>query len=402
MLHNQRILEKSVRYVLTLGLALGATACDGDDDTNDAGPAARDAGFRDSTVINRDSGPRADAGFNPDATPRDAGHYCAAAGSVDVDGTAVPVDNASAIPAIATGEATISCFDGAQPPVQDQPITFRGCLTLVGGSTTASDAELDELDISVFLAKDAMGDEVDPTFDPTDWSNKATAATTVGTDVVLLRNNSTCRGGTLIELGRASLGSAALKTSISYTIRVRSKATGGPWAATYHHNAIVFPDRLEVGGGFGRCTPQDCVGRYNMVAVRKSAATDFATAAGANPMGNGDLDDMVGDGYALIEAWDCTKTPMSNATGGFVPAPAAAGYLADGAFSTTAGGTDISGLYAGVGFTNTSSTAPLEVTAAVGITTDGTCTEEYSGAAFKVYPDSVTVYRAGRAHLLHF
>ena len=38
----------------------------------------------------------------------------------------------------------------------------------------------------------------------------------------------------------------------------------------------------------------------------------------------------------------------------------------------------------------------------MGITTDGTCTEEYSGAAFKVYPDSVTVYRAGRAHLLHF
>lgn len=402
MLETQKMLAKSLRYALVCALALGAAACDGDDDNKDGGSDPTDAGSRDSTnILPQDSGPLPDTGPRPDATPRDAGHFCTNAGAIDVRGTTVNVDEATAAPLSPRGAASVTtCIDEPAPPALELPVTFRGCVTFVGGSTTATDNELMGLELDVFLAKNRMGAVVDPTFDGMTWANRAQPEERIATDVVIDRTPN-CGSGVQIEIGRGSVGPASVRSSVEYVIRIRSTAAGGIWATSYHHAAIVFPDRV-VGGGGGRCTPQDCTGQFDLLAIRKTAIGAFNTAAGANPAGSADLDDGVGDGYAIVEAWDCGRLPMRNATAGFAPAPAGGGYIIDGTLSTMATATDGSGLYAGLGFTNTSSLAAATVTGAVGILRDAdTCTEEFSGAAFRVYPDSVSILRSGRVHGLH-
>ena len=398
----------SLRFALLSSLAIGLAACSSDGTATDTGGggATPDTGFTgdrgfvfpDATQSRPDTGPGLDSG------PRDAGHYCAAAGAVDVRGKTVNVGMATTAPSTGGQEAVLSCIDQSYPMGVDGQITFRACLQFVSGSTVATQAELDDLEVAVFHATDpATTMPTDPTFDPRTGADRAPRAR-VGVDVVIERRNLGCNGGTQIELGRRSMGARALRTTIPYIIRLRSKTStqaGAVWVTSYHPHSIIPPDSI-IGGQVGFCTPQDCTGFIDLIAMRRSAVTTLAQATGVNPAGATNLGDERGDGYAVISASDCARLPMNNAVAGFSPTPGAAGYLRDGRYDRAATATDPSGLYLGFGFANTSSTSPLAVAGAVGVLRNaGTCTEEFAGQELRVYPDALTVMRSGRTNVLH-
>lgn len=390
---------------------LGLAACSGDDtstDTGGGGGGATDAGrpdtgpiFPDATV---DAGPRPDSGVVDSGTgPR---RYCLDNGNASIERTAVPVAAASAPASLGSGEdAVLSCIDQPFPTGVDGQITFVSCMRVVGTSSVPSQAALDALEIAVFLESDPRtGQPNDPTFDPTTGADRQPAAR-IEPDVVIDRNSPNCAGGVQVEIGRNAIGTNAVRSTLPYVIRMRtltSSTAPGPrqWATVYNTHIIVPPDAVT-GGQIGNCTAQACSGVVNLVAVEAASLSSIVQASGANPAGASDLNDQVGDGYAMLRVADCGGVPLVGATGGFSPAPGALGYLTRGAWSN-AMATDADGLVVGVGFTGTSSLAPAQVTGAAGVIREaGACTETYGGARFSVYPDAITVLPVGRTTVVN-
>lgn len=387
--------------ICALTLSFGITACggDGDGDKDTGMSGGMDAGIVDRGNLTRDVG-FLDTGPRPDATPTDAGHYCAMGNNVTVDGTAVAVGSATESPGAA---AILSCIDAPLPILRDGRITLRSCMNFANG-TTGTANELADLEIAVFPATQLAGGAIDPTFDAVTGLDRA-PNDRLDVDVVLQPNSVACPSGVEFEIGRNSQNDF-YRASVEYTIRMRSKTSttgAGIWATAYFDRQIVLPDRVEgAGGSISNCTPQDCTGSIDLVAVRRATVSAFIAASGANVAGATNLDDNVGDGFAMITAEDCQRTPLANVVAGFAPAPAASGYIVGGAFTAAATDTDATGLFVGLGFSGTSSTAALPVKAAVGVLRDlGACTEEFSGDEIPIYPDSITVYRSGRLTTLH-
>jgi hypothetical protein len=388
----------SSRFMIMIGMSalIGLSAC-GDDDKDKPDPVVADSGVTDRGVYTPpDSGPTPPTDSGVTTGPRDAGHYCAPNTGISVQGENVTVNEAASL---VNGSAVLNCID--EPPPRDIPgsITLRVCVNLVGSSSVSIQNELDDLEIALFYDKSAStGMDINPTFTSSTWVDVEPSGRVDFADDVNHIKNPTCQSGVEFELGRASTGASAAKAAIDYTIRLRSKTSTGGWATVYHDQLKVFADRI-VGGGASpsNCDPTNCTGILQVYAIRKATLDALITASGATISGAENLSDGVGEGHALVVSGDCQLTPMSHAVAGFAPTPQASAYLVDGSFNSTATETDESGLYLGLGFGSAT-----ESRAAVGIMRDAdTCTEEFAGNKFNVYPDAITVFASGPATTLN-
>lgn len=401
--------RQTLGFRLILGgmLALG-TACGGDGDDQDggvdAGPA--DTGTADSGDTLPDSGPPRDAGVR-DASPQgDAGHYCAAENRVNVEGERVPVAPASTVPEPSAGpRATLNCID--RPPTEHPAWEYciTECLSFLGETPSADQVE--SLEIAVFLSE-VGGRPVDPSFDPATYLDRTPSARApVGGTVTAVAPN-TCASGWQVELAYLDLGAETMASGTYYTVRVRtSSAAPEAWPTTYHHRFVRRNDQvpsLSVCGSKEQRIP----GREFVFPVVPASYLQRAVAqAGRAIPGSDNLRDGRGTGYAMFEVRDCSGASgvsISRATAGTLPAPLAELYPAvDFGVARTEAETSLSGLYMAVGFTGTSSasTQALPVVGAVGLTTDGTCTEEFGGTELLTFPDSVTYVRFNRETVLH-
>ena len=326
--------------------------------------------------------------------PRDAGHYCAPNNEIAVGNDNVSVNAADEI---VNSTAVLNCID-EQPP-RDIPaaITMRVCVNLIGSSTTATKEEIDDLEVAIFYDQNlSTGMAVDPTFTASTGADlEPTSRVDTSTSYIA---STSCKSGIEIELGRASLGNNAVKAAVDYTVRLRSLSGTGPWATVYHDKAKVYADRI-IGGGANpaNCDPTICTGVINAYAVRKAELAEIVNASGQSIDGAADLADGVGEGHALIVANDCQTSAMENAVAGFSPAAKVSGYLTEGVVSSSAKGTNTSGLFVGLGFGTS-----YDVSAAVGIMRHAdTCTEEFAGGAIKVYPDAITVFASSPSNTLN-
>lgn len=396
--------------ILALGLAGVAltSACGSDGEKTDGGLAADTGTPRPDAGFAFDAGPPADTGPRPDAGQRDAGYYCATNNEVAVSGTRVAVNPATMPP---TGPenaaATVSCIDDTPPVGIRAPVRLRACLEFIGGTGAPTAAELAELQIAVFSAKDIDGNTVNPSFDRTTGLDRATVGR-IRPDIVIDSHvaQTVCRSGVRAEIGRGTVGDDGVKTDVAYTIRVRGStaAAARTWIPTYFFNAIARADNLEPGSSSAQfCTPDTCSVRLDVYAIRQSAVAEMQTAGGgAALMGAQDLNDGLGSGHAIIQAYDCQNVPMTNAVAGYSPAPVIKGYVnADRHLDPAAMRTAGLGFYVGLGFTGTSSATPGQVTAAVGVARGAACTEEFGGGKIAIFPDSFSVFRSGRETPLH-
>ncbi len=390
--------------LLAGALALGATACGSSDET-DAGSGA-DAGVDagqiqvDATVV--DSGPQPDAGMPPRP---DAGHYCTMNGAVDVNGTAVPVADVSGQAQTTTGNGAVtSCIDG---PPNDNPgfiseLCFAECANFHGA--TPSEAEVMALQVDVFLQTED-GSPVDPSYDYTTGVDRQPSAN-AGSGYDWVANTSDCDSGWQLEIGYNSSGDT-LNSETSYIVRVRTATTApGTWPTMYMYNFIRRNDQSP-DNNCGNDEQRIPSRAFEFPIIPASMIANAVSAVGSPVVGADDLRDGLGKGHAIIEARDCAGgggQTMSGVSAGFSPAPQGAYYL--GEDNTVQSGdteTLTSGLFIGVGFgsnTATSSSA-INVAAAIGLTTDGTCTEEFGGLEIPVFADGVTFLRMNRETVIH-
>lgn len=402
-----QLLRLGSKLTLALTLASMAIACgDGDNGDPDAGVTPADSGQigQDAFVLpdvpNPDAAPRADTG------PSDAGHFCVMNDQVEIEGTNVSVDPATAeTENPATGQASVlnSCIDRRPTQVIGAPLRYRGCLRFVGGAPTQQ--ELDQLEITVFRELDGNGDRIDPSYDRQTGQDRA-AAQRIATDVLKVAvDPQVCPSGWQLLLGANSLGANGLVTDLAYVIRFRTSTTSGAntWLDTYYFGMDIRADQLEAGSSpTDICTPQTCSGRFDAVVFRQSGVSALITASGANIPGAADLTDGEGSGHALLQTFDCQDLPMEGAGGGFEPAPTAASYLTGGyGWSSASTNTSSAAALLGLGFTGTSSTAGINVRGAVTVNRDGTCSEQFAGRAVMVFPDAISVVRSARDNTIN-
>lgn len=391
------------------GLLALATACSGDDEGMDAGP--RDAGASDSGATVPDSGTgEPDAGFVDAGPPRDGGHYCATNDEVDVNGTSVPVDPATTEPEGPGGlTASLTCIDDPPDPSPfPQQYCITECLDFMGYQPTED--EVRALEFALFRATDANGAPVDPSFDYDTYQDRSPgAARNFGFQVA--RNAMNCDSGWQVELGYNDLvpnPGAAQSFAIDevFTVRVRTASTAtqdASWPTMYYTNFVRRADETAANCGNEQRSPSN---NFRWLVVPPTLV-DAAVAEAGNVPGSDDLLDGRGQGYALVEVRDCATGSggtIAHATGGFVPAPAGTFYLDDTyGLAPDAMETDVFGTFMGVGLGDNTATSSdtADITAAVGLTTDGTCTEEYGGSTMPVYPDSVTFQRFNRETVIH-
>ncbi|MBI2375101.1 MAG: hypothetical protein HYV07_13980 [Deltaproteobacteria bacterium] len=396
-----RIVFRSILAASVIAVA----ACDDESSENDGGlgdAVAPDAPPRYDGGPLPDTGPRPDSGPAVDAGAEDL--RCVENGVIAVGAANVSVDETTTPATVAGGSPDLSCVGEDAPRVLAGGVTFRACLHVLGGTLTRQQAE-DQLSIAIFKSFDDQGteDRVDPA-KSADGSDRR-ADRRISPDVVY-STNVDCPSGVQVELGRAALAEHQLKADLPYVIRLSDSSTiagsGGRWATSYVFGAAVNTSDLEAGSGLGgNCSPNVCRGRVDLFAAGAAWLKDQVTRTGAVVEGGTDLTDGVGDGYAMVQTNDCKDAPLEHATAGFAPEPSEAAYLgADRVVSPTATETADLGLYLGLGFADTSSTSPTTITAAVGVSSDGTCTEEYAGAQLFVYPDALSVLRAGHRAVL--
>lgn len=381
---------------LALSLVL-LPACSGDDSTADGGVSNADATQPvDLGVVSVPDAGRPDAQPRPDAEPMDAATYCLENDAFEVEGTSVTVGDTTADPVNRLGEAaSLSCR--ARRPSLNLGLSIRmeGCLSFIGATPTP--AELEQLEVAVFFARNASGDPVDPTYDPATGRDREPDGR-LSPQVVYDTASAACPSGVRLTLGRDSVGMNAFNSDIEYVVRTRSATTtaGQPlFVDQYNFGIIGRSDRLEGGSGEG-CTPQQCAARLELTIARRAAFQALAGQTGANIPGLADLSDHVGSGHAMVQTHDCTDLTISNVASGFAPAPAARSYLTtDLGFGAGATVTSGSGVLLGVGFTGTTTVAPLTVTAGSAVTENGSCAEPFAGRTFTVYPDAISLVRLG-------
>ncbi|MBI4815724.1 MAG: hypothetical protein HY791_05690 [Deltaproteobacteria bacterium] len=397
------MLRLVVRSLFTAGLA-AVVACD--DDTPETDASVADTGTPDAGRY--DGGPKADAAPRPDSGPLpDTGTTdlrCVENGVITVGATNVSVGESSGASTVSGASADLSCIGEDPPRVLAGGVTFRACLQVLGGAVTKADVE-SQLSIAVFKSFDSqvIEDRVDPSKN-TDGSDRR-ADRRISPDIVVSENTD-CPSGIQIELGRDVMAEHQLKADLPYAIRLTASSSVGAaasrWATSYVFGAGVKTADLEAGSGLGgNCSPNVCRGRVDLFAVEQTWLKDQVARSGALVEGGTNLTDNDGDGYAVVQANDCKDSAMAKATVGFSPAPSEAGYLGeDRIFSSATNETASHGLFIGLGFAGTSSTTPATITTAIGASSDGSCTEEYAGGQLSVFPDSVSVLRAGYRSVL--
>ena len=392
--------------VLPAAALIGLSACSGDDDDDQT---SRDGG------VARDAGPPRDAGFRDAGPPRDAGprpdggHYCAPGNEVQVGGSGVPVDPISEIPENEFNQTQVACIDDSvRPQAQNFEYCLLECANFMGFDPTPAD--VGALQVAVFPTEDGNGMFVDPSYDRTSGMDaRPNERLEVGynfREVV----GGFCDSGWAVEIGFNDLGNEPLFGEISYTIRVTSSTASSAWVDTYYPNFIRRNASPTVAGSncrlelVERTTPDVT---YDFVVGARSVVSSAAMGAGVPVPGSDDYDDGLGNGYGLVEVRDCTGSdgrPIRNAVGGFLPPPLGDYYPSDAwDLARRDRATDQAGRYLAVGFAGTvgTSSASRDIRYAVGVSTDGTCTEEYGGGAVTIYPDSLTVLRANNETILH-
>lgn len=373
----------------TLSALTLASGCGDDVPEPDAGTPQDATPVFDSGVV-QDSGVR-DLGVT-DSGPRDASaqaEYCVENGAIETEAADIELEGQATTVALnATGNrANLSCIDRGPPTALLGNIRFEGCLIFAGTAPTRAELAA-TLTAQVFYEINPQTEEVvDPSFDPVTGLNRGPA---LNVSVEVKDNAPQCESGLQLELGAQAPG---LFTDIPYTIRVRSSTTGGEWLTTYVWGVQA---RADVAGG-GGCTPSTCRYPFNLPLVRRSELQAMITTSGVNIPGSANLDDGQGPGYAYLFARDCTDSAIEHAVVGFNATPAAQAYLDDGSlFDASLTRTSKSGLYAGLGFTLTSSLGQT-FHGGVGVQRFANeCTEGFGRRAFKVYPDSLTLVLFGR------
>ena len=386
-------------FLFTAFTAISLAACSGEDGGSDAGATNVDAVAHDDAAgFMLPDVTRPDAQPARDALVEDAGERCLANGTLPVEGTQVMAGTPPAAPKSPTDmPSTLMCGPKTNPiPAK---IRFHGCLPVVGAAATR--AEIDALQIAVFLAKDPDTQmPTDPTYD-TRGVDRAPITSRLSPAIEIVENAATCGGGIEFTLGRDAIDAQALSPDVDYIIRTRSATVGANanvWVDQYHYNVNIDSDRLERGTDPANCfSAQDCSGRVDLVLVKRTALQALVTASGVAIDGAANLNDHVGSGHALVQMYDCLDAPMQNVAAGFSPAPAARSYLTDTlAFSAAGSGTTKSGAVLGLGFTGTSSATPRAIAVGATLSTDGTCALPWAGRKIPVYSDALTMFKLGR------
>jgi hypothetical protein len=394
MLDDKRVLDHiCVAFVAWIAFACGSSGGnDGGMNGTDAGPSmdamASDTGTPDSGA--HDTGPRPDSGV-------DAGtmHYCAVNSEIQVQNTSVMIPHATAPVTTNGGASNVACIDQpAQMGAFTAPIYIRGCLNVIGAATAT--AAIQTLDVAVFHAKTSSGAIVDPSWDRATGRDRSPANRipvhfTVDTNIAV----TACASRLQLTIGFQSLLANALESETEYVIRARTATTSAAnaWATTYYYGIIVRNDNVAgAGGQLASCTPNVCFLRHNFN-ILPSATLAALTQAANTPQTAA---------YAMLETYDCSDLPMKNAVAGFSPTPLAAGYIdANGTLSSTQMSTFDDGLFIALGFMGQDTSKTATVTGAIGIERDATCTEEFSGRAFNVFPRSISVLRSSNEIVLH-
>lgn len=402
---------RSTSFGLTLllfGTVALSTGCAGDedDDTTMMDASVQDTGSDAGTVDTGrpDTGTPADTGV--DGGMMDAGDdTCLPNETVDVDGTAVTVDEATTLPVTSAGaNAVLTCRRAPEPEFSNDYCLVE-CLDFLGAAP--SQAELDQLEFAVFPLEDISGTPtgVDPTYSATTGiDNDPNLRLDLGYRVV--SQSADCDSGYHVELGFTAgigAGSESFASEIRYVVRVRAVQTSTPaWVDTYHYRFVRRNDQVPQVGQCG-VDEQRVPGRvFEFPVVHKSVIEEVVAGAGAAVPGSDNLFDGLGTGYAVLEARDCSGSGgsrMTNATAGTTPTPITDVYPGDDyALDRTALFTSESGLFVAGGYAEMTATssASMDVAAAVGVTSDGTCTEAHGGTTFPVWPDAVTYVRFSR------
>ena len=322
----------------------------------------------------------------------------------------VMVDPASNRPESAGGvPSSLSCSKAEFPAPFPSKYCLVECIDFLGHTPTQ--AELDELDVDVFVGVTELGTEtgVDPTYSSTTGRDRSPAERQPVSFNVRPSPND-CDGGYQMELGFTAgpgtqPGDVRLDSGTVYIVRVRSATTSsaaaaGPWATVYHQNQVR---RFDQTPGH-TCTLDEArtpSRDFVFPVVHSSILEEAIAGAGTTVPGSSDLNDQLGTGYLLAESHDCSGAPgvrARNVTFGANPNPLAVVYPGDNYdLNRDDLYTSNVALWFGVGFpgfTDTSSLAQDVVTAA-GVGPDG-CTEAFGGVAARVYPDAVTFVRFNR------
>jgi hypothetical protein len=385
-------------------------ACDGDDDGGaDTGPA--DTGL-DSGVF--DTG-RPDSGIRPDSGDVDTGvpdtgvDNCLPNNTVDVDGTGVRVDEATTPPTSSGGGVAVLSCNRTPPPAFITDYCLVECVTFLG--YTPSQAEVDELEFAAYALEDQTMNPTgaDPTYDPvTGIDNDPTARAGIAS-IVAAPPGSQCDSGYQLEIGFTAgpgAGSESFRSEIRYVVRVRSTTAAPSWVDTYHYDFVRRNDQVPMTSNCGVDETRIPSRAFEFPVIHTSILEDAIAGAGAPVPGSADLFDGRGTGYVVIEARDCAGgggNPMTNATVGTTPMPISDVYPSDTfALNRTELYTARPGLWFGVGFDAFTATSSLsmDVVGAVGVTSDGMCTEAFGGVSFPVWPDAVTYIRFNRETIL--
>jgi hypothetical protein len=417
-MNHKRLFTPSSSLPLTLLLLAAAAApgCSGETTSADAGVAADAGAAPDAGEVAPDGGTRPDAGPRPDAgdEARDGGHYCAAGDEVQVDGRGVTVDRAATVPVGAGGDpAALGCIDNPRPEMPVGGFVAAYCITecveFLGHTPTA--AEVAALELSAFPQDLEDGELVDPSFDPLTFAERSPRALTgIGARFVESDRNR-CPSGWQVEAGFLTLGAESFETERPYVLRVRTASASDAvdaWVTTYHFDFIRRNDQVPTAGNPCGTDEARIPSRSFTFPVVSRRLLEQAIGASSAPIpGADDLEDGFGNGFAMFEMRECsgaTGVPMSHATAGTLPAPLASFYPTTAfAFDRARRESDASGRYLALGFTGTASTASagMLVHGAVGVTRDGTCTEEFGGITFPVFPDALTFVRTSRETVIH-
>lgn len=385
-------------------------ACDDSGGNADGGAGPADSGVAPAMDAEVADAGRADMGIRDvgirDATVPDASAFCAVNDRIAVGQTQVQVGSASMPARSPSGSAaSTGCID-RRPTMGEFAVTLylSGCLNIVGGGGAPTQGELNALEMSIFPEKDALGEKVDPSYDFVTGADRAPnerleLPLVIDTQVA----PAVCASGMQYTLGFDVPASNALFSETFYVVRTRT-ATGAAavWMTQYHTGIIARNDQVR-GAALDRCTTMSCFLRRNLSLVRTAVVTSLVQNAQMPVPGGANLGDGRGTGYALVEANDCGDAPVHYAVAGFSPEPLNKGYFLSSGFDPLATESDPLGLFAAIGFPGQSATssAALPVTAAVGLSSTGACTEEFGGGVIDVYPDSITAFRSGRETTLH-
>ncbi len=402
---------RSLLLIAALSASATLGACKGDDDGGtDAAPdtgakdtgadsGVNDLGFVDTGVT--DTGANEDAGVN----------LCLVNDTIDVTGTPIRVDEATTFPITESGaDAVLSCRHTPPPTFADDYCLVE-CVDFLGYTPTAE--EVQQIEVAVFPLFDLTTMtpvSPDPTYDRTTGVDHDPADRVPIGYILQSTADPQCTSGYQLELGFTGgdgAGAQTLKAETPYVLRIRSTQTSTPaWVDTYYWQFVRRNDETPdvPACGINEARTPDI--RYTFPIFHRSVLQAAISTAGAPIPGSANLDDGFGSGYAALEARDCSSgggIPMTNATLGMTPTPIFDVYPGPAyELDRSALFTSRIGQWVGVGFSEmtASSSMALDVKAAVGVTTNETCTQAFAGNVFPVYPDALTFVTFNRENAI--